>query len=1144
MSIERKGDPLAGGDRERARIVDFWRAVELFEPQKVERPDPRSDTPVHGVEPGLPLPWEAEHPVRRLPLPRNRVRRHRVYLGVFQSKETDEILARAFGADPRPRDERPRGEAALAAFEVDEHGQALLSSQALSTCGWAIGRTISPGPRSRRWLEGFEGTEERFGELYDWLTAGPGTAPTKAILSLVDGGLLSAPLVELWEAVRTSLKASAEVTGSLSLPEADLEVSASAEASLDGTAGRPPVSDPGEHGRVLRYRELEALLRVVSTLLGVQRHLHLEIRVKSHSVHVKDHEAELEHQRFLLEQMRGEHDIQGDPFSDSTDTPILNSFIAQDLVTVSEAVRGKEYGRALRAYLSSASEIAALRKQDVREEGAEAIRRVHPALSPAGRWPAKDTHPLVLSQQIAVNTITGTLAESTGILAVNGPPGTGKTTLLRDLVAQVVVDRALVLSKFTKPWEAFAGRTGWGAGHTRVAFPRLRPELAGFEIVVASANNGAVDNVTKEIPSREAVDDRWKHADHFAATATNLLDDGQEAWGTLAAQLGNAGNRHKFVNRFWWGNRADRTQSPHGMRDLLKKLDLADRADSQAGQKQWREAIATFRRALRERDRLVTERAEVARLLEALPSAEKRVREAEDHHRVCEESAARARSEHATAEKLHSESDRALREVESERSRHWEFKPGFWDVLFSLGRRLREWQHTDDEILARLRPAKEHERERARSVAETARAHESAEHGLTEAERRRRKVTEELRSLESSVEQADRRWPGHVPTEEATRDDTARELSAPWSDPELTRARTEVFLAALKLHESFVRAVPGKMAQVLRAATDALSGRAKGAKDEDVREAMRGLFLVVPVVSSTFASFARTFRAFDSESLGWLLVDEAGQATPQQVVGALWRSQRAVVVGDPLQLEPVSTLSLPAQEHLAAHFRVAQRWLPAATSVQALSDAVTPLGTLLERDGGEPLWVGSPLRVHRRCDDPMFTISNSVAYGGMMVFGTPPRKELSLPPSQWVNVPASTAEGHWRPAEGDRLEWLLDGLREQYGHPMDDVFVLAPFRTVADQVRKISGEHGVRFDRTGTIHTSQGKEASVVVFVLGGALNRDGALNWASQTPNLLNVAASRAKRRLYVIGDHQAWSGRFHFQVLGNHLPLRKPSG
>ena len=48
---------------------------------------------------------------------------------------------------------------------------------------------------------------------------------------------------------------------------------------------------------------------------------------------------------------------------------------------------------------------------------------------------------LVISQQFAVNTIIRD--KGTAMFAVNGPPGTGKTTLLRDLIAAVFEVRQL-----------------------------------------------------------------------------------------------------------------------------------------------------------------------------------------------------------------------------------------------------------------------------------------------------------------------------------------------------------------------------------------------------------------------------------------------------------------------------------------------------------------------------------------------------------------------------------------------------------------------------------------------------------------------------------------------------------------------------
>lgn len=78
----------------------------------------------------------------------------------------------------------------------------------------------------------------------------------------------------------------------------------------------------------------------------------------------------------------------------------------------------------------------------------------------------------------------------------------------------------------------------------------------------------------------------------------------------------------------------------------------------------------------------------------------------------------------------------------------------------------------------------------------------------------------------------------------------------------------------------------------------------------------------------------------------------------------------------------------------------------------------------------------------------------------------------------------------------------------------------------------------------GTIHRAQGKEADIVILVLGGDPARPGAKEWAASKPNLVNVAVSRARRRLYVVGDREEWRTRRYFGTVAERLRVKYTEG
>lgn len=348
--------------------------------------------------------------------------------------------------------------------------------------------------------------------------------------------------------------------------------------------------------------------------------------------------------------------------------------------------------------------------------------------------------------------------------------------------------------------------------------------------------------------------------------------------------------------------------------------------------------------------------------------------------------------------------------------------------------------------------------------------------------------------------------------------------SNPWSDKLFRVMQTELFIDSLKVKKQFLYENRKNLtkARTIWKRQGEYAPKENGAKI--ITEAWQWLNFAVPVISTTFASLGNMFVNMPVNSVHNLFVDEAGQALPQACVGAVFRSRKIMAVGDPAQIKPVLTLDSKVLRLIGMHYNVSEKYLSENTSVQTLMDDAGKYGFYKK----EQEWIGIPLWVHRRSDYPMFTISNEISYNGLMVQGKPEDKAQGR--GFWYSV-KGTANDKFVKEQADFLVDLISKRLEKEESLKEKIYVISPFRNVAQQTaRELDRIQFTKRDKkgpvnVGTVHTFQGKEAKIVYLILGADEASKGAASWAVSEPNIMNVAATRAKEEFYIIGDKELYN-------------------
>lgn len=285
----------------------------------------------------------------------------------------------------------------------------------------------------------------------------------------------------------------------------------------------------------------------------------------------------------------------------------------------------------------------------------------------------------------------------------------------------------------------------------------------------------------------------------------------------------------------------------------------------------------------------------------------------------------------------------------------------------------------------------------------------------------------------------------------------------------------------------------------------------------------RLLAQLMPICAVTSLS-ARGRLPFTAGGYDLVIIDEASQCDIASIMPLLFRAKRAVIIGDPNQLKHITTMTRQQDKELVAKHNVDALW---SYCVHSLFDLAVAVGH------GDDL---VHLRDHHRSHANIIEYSNSEFYNGLLRVATDYSK-LKFPYGPDKSVVWKSVTGKAvRPQAGSAFNQMeIDAVIEQLkelinGNYAGTIGVVTPFKRQAElityylreQHSKLNDELVKNHDFiAATAHKFQGDERDVIIFspvVSNGA--PQGTLNFLGSTPNLFNVAITRARASLIIIGN------------------------
>jgi len=359
--------------------------------------------------------------------------------------------------------------------------------------------------------------------------------------------------------------------------------------------------------------------------------------------------------------------------------------------------------------------------------------------------------------------------------------------------------------------------------------------------------------------------------------------------------------------------------------------------------------------------------------------------------------------------------------------------------------------------------------------------------------------------------------------------------------PELTRIAEESSLNSRELWRCWLRLWPSRWTpqqrKLLSEYVSLLQMIATGDRLEEGAgtRVFRRYYSLFPKVAKILPCWAVTSLSargrlpFEPGIFDLVVIDEASQCDIASALPLLYRARRAVIIGDPLQLKHVSTVAPQHDRLILAAHGLAEGRAAWAYSVNSLFDLARSLCRYEDI---------VTLRDHHRSHRDIIAFPNQHFYRGGLRIATDHeslnRPQTAGPAVRWVDVRGKvirpSAGGALNVPEAERVVEQVRRLIVRQGYN-GAIGVVTPFRAQANRIRtlvhhdpELSAQLASLQFVVDTVHGFQGDERDVIFFSPVVSLGvRECTLRFLKSHGNLFNVAITRARSELIVVGDRQA---------------------